>query len=49
MKQMEKINVTISLREDIWKKYQEYCKENDLIPSYEFQKIMKEQINANNP
>jgi len=48
MKQMEKINVTISLREDIWKKYQEYCKENDLIPSYEFQKIMKEQINANN-
>lgn len=39
-----KIKVTISLREEIWDKYQKYCKENDLIPSYEIQKFMEEQL-----
>ena len=32
--------VTISLRKEIWEKYKQYCKENDLIPSYEIQKFM---------
>jgi len=41
---MNKIKVTISLREDLWKEYQEYCKNNDLIPSYEFQKFIKKQL-----
>lgn len=39
-----KIKVTISLREEVWKNYQKYCKENDLIPSYEIQRFMKRKI-----
>lgn len=36
-----KIKVTISLRKELWEKYQQYCKEKDLIPSYEIQKFME--------
>lgn len=39
-----KTKVTISLRKEVWNKYQEYCKENDLVPSYEIQKFMKGKI-----
>jgi len=39
-----KIKVTISLRKDVWAKYQKYCKVNDLIPSYGIQKFMEEQL-----
>ena len=45
---MDKIKVTISLKEKIWKKYQKYCKENDLIPSYEIQRFMKKEMEAKN-
>lgn len=41
---MNKIKVTISLRKNLWKKYKEHCKINDLIPSYEFQKFIKKQL-----
>ncbi len=41
---MKKTKVTISLKRDIWKKYQQFCKRNDLIPSYEIQKFMKKSI-----
>jgi len=41
---MGKIKVTISLREYLWKRYKEYCKKNDLIASYEFQKFIKKQL-----
>ena len=39
-----KINVTISLRKELWEKFQQYCKENDLIPSYEIQKFMNKEL-----
>ena len=39
-----KIKVTISLRRELWEKYQRHCKEHDLTPSYEIQKFMKKQI-----
>jgi hypothetical protein len=38
-----KTNVTISIREELWERYQLYCKEHDLIPSYEIQKFMEKQ------
>ena len=41
---MNKIKVTISLREEIWEQYKHYCKVNDLIPSYEIQKFIKKQL-----
>ena len=40
----DKIKVTLSLRKEVWEKYQEYCKENDLVPSYEIQKFMKARL-----
>jgi len=43
----DKIKVTISLRKNIWEQYQQYCKDNDLIPSYEFQKFIRGQLNEN--
>lgn len=39
-----KNKVTISLRKDIWEKYQIYCRNNDLIPSYEIQKFMRKKL-----
>lgn len=39
-----KSKVTISLKKDIWIKYQRYCKYNDLIPSYEIQRFIKKQL-----
>jgi len=40
---MDKIKVTISLRKEIWEQYQKFCKENDLIPSYEIQRFIGEE------
>ncbi|MEK6878528.1 MAG: hypothetical protein AABY22_02920 [Nanoarchaeota archaeon] len=40
----DKIKVTLSLRKELWKQYQQYCEENDVIPSYEIQKFIKKEL-----
>jgi len=35
--------VTLSFREGVWKKYQKYCKNNDLTPSREIQDYMRDE------
>jgi len=41
-----KQTVTISIRPNIWKAYQKYCKKNNLVPSYEFEAFMKSEIDT---
>ena len=43
-KDEEKIPVVLSIRRKFWKKYQIYCKKNDLTPSYEIQNYMRDEV-----
>lgn len=44
MRNTKKIKVTLSLRKELWEKYQQYCRENDLVPSYEIQMFIRKSI-----
>jgi len=39
-----KITLTLSIRECVWKRFKKYCKDNDLTPSYEIQNYMRDEM-----
>ena len=44
---MVQINVTLSLNEDTYKKYQQFCEENTIALSKSVEKFMNNKINGN--
>ncbi len=44
---MVQINVTLSIKEETYKKYQKFCEENTIALSKSVEKFMTDRINGN--